>query len=265
MLFAWGMLAGLIFLFLIPRDAAGRLQITYARVFRWPLAIGSGVVRVQTTSQVRNVSPQEHEELLKAYRQLRNGSANLQTQLEAALEQIERLTKLRAKPGLEHMQPIPAKVITQIQDELTISQGKESGVAVGQYVMSLTSTRLNDQCVIGVISAVYTQGARVKLITDPTSRMPVSIAGLNVRTLMEGRGDGTARIPLVPSSYAIRRGNVVYADKKQGLLDVPWIVAEVEQCKKDPDNPLVWNITARPVCDFAALSDVVVMKPASVP
>ena len=47
------------------------------------------------------------------------------------------------------MQPVPAKVITQVQDELTINQGQESGVAVGQYVMSLTDARLDDQCVIG--------------------------------------------------------------------------------------------------------------------
>ena len=65
-LFAWGLLLGLTFLFLVPREAAGRLQMTYARVFHWPLALGSGVVRVQATTHVRNVSPSEHEEVLKA-------------------------------------------------------------------------------------------------------------------------------------------------------------------------------------------------------
>jgi len=265
LLFAGGMLVGLVFLFFVPRDAAGRLQLTYAQVFRWPLAM-TGVVRVQTTSQVRNVTPKEYEELLKAYQQTRNNSANVEAQLQEAQSQIERLTKLRSKPGLEHMQPIPARVIQQVQDELTIGQGQESGVAVGQYVMSLTNARLNDQCVVGVVSAVSAKGAKVKLITDPTSRLPISITGLNAsKFMLEGRGDGTVRIPLVPQSYAVHIGDVVYAEKKQGFLDVPVIVAQVTQCKRDANNPLVWEITAQPVCDLTALGDVAVMKPPSVP
>ncbi len=48
---------------------------------------------------------------------------------------------------------------------MTISQGKESGVAVGQYVLSLT-----DQCVIGVVSAVSAKDATVRLFTEPGLR-----------------------------------------------------------------------------------------------
>lgn len=266
MLFTWGMLAGLTFLFLVPRSAAGRLQLVYTRVFRWPLSMGRGLVQVsQTTTRARDVDPEDYEELLDAYQQLRNGSANLQAQLDQATQQIERLTKLRAKPGLEHMQPIPAKVYSQLQDELTISRGQDSGVAVGQYVMSLTDARLDDQCVIGVVSAVSAKGARVRLITNPDSRLPVTIDGLDAPKVLEGRGNGITRIPLVPCSHKIKVGDVVYAQKKRGLLDVPVIVAEVAQCRRGTDNPLVWDITTRPVCDLETLSDVAVLKPVSVP
>jgi len=266
MLFAWGMLAGLIFLFLVPRDAAGRLQLTYARVFRWPLAMGSGVVRVAApTHVVRNVSAKEYEELLNACRQLRNASANLETQLQEANSLIERLTKLRAKTGMEHIQPIPGKIVMQSKDELTINQGQESGVAVGQYVMSLTSARLNDQCVIGVISSVLAKNARVKLITDPRSKMPVSIGDLHVAWFLEGRGDGTARIANIDPKYAIREHDIVYAEKKRGFLDVPVVAGEVVQCRPDPDKPVVQEVTVRPLCDIADLSDVVVIRLTPVP
>jgi rod shape-determining protein MreC len=263
--FASGLLVGLIFLFLVPREAAGRLQLAYAHVFRWPLAMGRGVVRAQATTPTRSISPQEYEDLLRACQQLRNGFANLQAQLQEANRQIELLTKLKAKPGLEHMQTIPAKVYTQVQDEMTISQGQESGVAVGQYVLSFTEARLDEQCVIGVVSAVSPKGAKVKLITDPDSRLPVRVANLDVPMVMKGRGDGTAKIPLIPREHAIHTGDVVYAQAKRGLLDVAVIVAEVAQCKRDADHPNMWDITARPVCDLTALSDVVVLKPASAP
>jgi cell shape-determining protein MreC len=264
MLFVWGLLVGLIFLFLVPRDATDRLQNTYARVFRWPLAAGSGLTRVaRTTAQERTVSPHDYDTLLQANQQFRNACANLQKQLQEAQSQIEMLTKLRARPGLEHMQPIPARVVTQMKDELTIDRGQNSGVAVGQYVLSLTDTRLDDQCIIGVVSGVYADGAKVKLITDPKCGIPVSIGKLNVRMVMEGRGDGTAQIPLQPRKYPIQTNDVVYAQKQPGFLDVPVITGEVAECRGDPDQPLVWDIRVRPVCDFTTLSDVVVMKPAS--
>lgn len=265
MLFVWGLLVGLIFLFLVPRDATGWLQHTYTRVFRWPLAMGSGLTRVaRTTAQERTVSSREYDKLFQANQQFRNACANLQKQLQEAHSQIEMLTKLHARPGLEHMQPVPAKVVTQMKDELTIDRGQDSGVAVGQCVMSLTDTRLDDQCVIGIVSGVYSDGARIKLITDPKCGIRVSIGTLNVRNVMEGRGNGAARIPLVLYSTAIRTGDVVYAQRQPGFLDVPIIVGEVARCERDPDNPRVWDITVRPVCDLTTLSDVVVMKPASV-
>jgi cell shape-determining protein MreC len=266
MLFTGGLLVGLTFLFLVPRDTAGRLQLAYARAFHWPLALGGGVVRVsRTTTQNRNVSPKEHEEVLNAYRRARNSAANLEAQLQEAQQQLARLTNLKTHLGLGHLQTIPAKIITHVQDEMTIDQGRDSGVAVGQYVLSLTNTRLNDHCVIGVVSAVHNKGAKVRLLTDPDSRLAVHLAGLDAPKWLEGRGEGTARIPLVPFSDTIGPGDVVYADPKQGALGVPVIVAEIVQCKRDADNPLVLDITVRPACDLAALRDVVVVKPRAAP
>jgi cell shape-determining protein MreC len=165
------------------------------------------------------------------------------------------------------MQPIPAKIITLDKDELTLDQGKASGVAVGQCVMSLTDKRLDGQCVIGVVAGVYASGAKVRLITHPKCAIPVSIGTLNGHNVMEGRGDGTARIRLLPydKEHKVEVGAVVYAEAKPGFLGVPIIAAEITQCGQDRDEPLMWDILIRPVCDFAELRDVVVMKAASVP
>jgi len=260
LLLAGGLLVGLIFLFVVPREAAGRLQLAYAHVFRWPLQMGRGVMPARATTPTRSVSPQAYEELLKVFQQLRNKAANTEAQLQEANRQIELLTKLKAKSGLGQMQPIPAKVSGQLQGELTIGQGQESGVAVGQYVLSLT-----DQCVIGVVTAVSDKGATVRLITDRNSHIPVSIAGLSAGKYLDGRGDGAAKITKVVREHTIHVGDAVYAQAKRGVLDVQVIVAEVAQCKPDVDYPNMWDITARPACNLAALSDVVVMKPASVP
>src|SRR4030042_1859877 len=113
MIFTSGILAGLIFLLFVPRDVTGQLQLTYARVFRWPLAMGRNLTKVsQTTTRAQDVNPKDHEAVLKANQQLRNESANLQAQLQEANQQIEQLTKLRAKPAFERMRLVAASTAT---------------------------------------------------------------------------------------------------------------------------------------------------------
>jgi len=257
MLFTWGMLAGLIFLF-APKGLTGRLQLTYAQVFRWPLTVGRGLTVVSRAApQVQNISRKDYEELLQAHRRLQNDFANLQAQLQEAHGKIEQLAKLRMKSEWENMQFLPADVVAvadQAQNELLISRGQDDKVAVGQYVMGLS-----DHSIIGTISEVSARGSKVRLITDPASRMAVTIADPNVRGIMEGRGNGAARIPLIPAEHKIRIGDHVYAQKKAGLLDIPVITAQVARYRRDPDNPLLWDITVQPVCNVSSLSEVAVV------
>ncbi len=260
-LFTWGILVGLIFLFL-PRSLTGRLQLTYAQVFRWPLEAGRGLtLAARATPRVQDVDRKDYQQLLTTQRQLKNELANVQAKLREALQTNEQLAGLRADPAWKDVPLLEAAVTFATgpaQNELVINRGQDHGAAVGQYVMSPA-----DRCIIGTVSVVSAKGAIVRLVTDPDSRIPVRIAGLSARGFMEGRGDGTARIPLIPDKYTIRPGDRVYAEKVQGLLDVPVVVAEVVQCKRDADNPLVWDITVRPVCDPAGLRDAAVVIPAA--
>lgn len=258
--FTIGMLVGLIFLF-APRGLTGRLQLTYARVFRWPLEVGRGLTVVaQTTTPPQNAAGQsDYEQLVASNRRLRNEFANLQAQVQELRRQNELLTRLRRKPGWEDTPVLKASVITaagQEQDELIVGQGQEAGVAVGQYVLSF-----EDHCIIGTVASVSAKTAKIRVITHAMSRIPVSIAALGVRGFIEGRGENRARIPLVSAEHKIEVGDPVYAEKVRGLLDVAAIVAEVTQCRRDPDNPLLWDIAVRPVCDVAALTDVAVVMP----
>ncbi len=258
MLFTWGMLAGLIFLFLVPKDLAGQLQLAYARAFRWPLAAGRGLTLASRTATppVQDVSRKDHKALLTAYGQTRNELANLQAQLQEAHRTIEQLTKLRGRPGWESVPLRPAAIIApadQAQNELIINRGQQDDVAVGQFVLSP-----DDHGIIGTISDVSPKGAKVRLITDPASKIAVSIADLHVSGLMEGRGNNTARIPLISTKHKVQKGDPVYARKQPGL-DIRIITARVTECKPDADSPLLWDIKVQPVCDVANLSEIAVV------
>jgi cell shape-determining protein MreC len=145
----------------------------------------------------------------------------------------------------------------QTQNQLIINRGRKAGVAVGQFVAS------PDGSIVGAVTETSPQVATVRLITDPASKIQVYIGDPNVRGIMEGQGNGLARIPLISDKPGIRVGDRVYVEKKTGVLDVPVLAAEVTQYGKDLKDPVLSSLTVRPVCDMANLSEVTVLIPAA--
>ncbi len=259
MLFTWGVLVGLIFLF-TPKGLTGRLQLLYAQVFRWPLEAGRGLTLAARTTDpaTPHAGRNSYEQLLAEKKRLEIDRANLQAKLQEACKKIDDLAKLRNKPGWENMGFLSANVLPagQTQNQLIINQGRKAGVAVGQFVAS------PDGGIVGAVTETSSQVATIRLITDPASKIPVYIGDPNVRGIMEGRGNGLARIPRVSTKHSISEGDRVYIQKKAGWLDAPTVAAEVTQCGPDPDSPVVLDVTVRPICDVANLSEVVVLIPA---
>jgi len=269
MMLTYFVLGGLIFLFSPPR-LTGRLQLAYARLFSWPLSVGRQVtVASRTAPAIDRGRPADYTSAIDAHRQLqdrlarleaqhrklRNHLANREAQLEQAQRKIDELARLRNVPEWGRMSFQQAGIIAvsgQTQSELMIDRGQDDGLAVGQYV-------LGDLSMIGVVSAVSTQTARIKLITDPTSRIPVRIEQLDARGVMEGRGSGTAEISQVPARQQARPGDRVYALNTPGFPSVPIVAAEVVDSRRDPDSPMLWSIRVRPVCDLANLTNVAVI------
>ena len=248
MLFIWFTLGGLIFLF--TPSLTGTLQLAYARLFAWPLEASRGLtLAARPVSHVDPVGSADCEKLVVLNKRLQNHVANLQAQLNEARKQIDALARLRALPQWDRTGFLLADVIAA-PDAMFINRGRDDGVAVEQFV-------LGDLSVIGTVSDVSPHKARIKLITDPTSRIPVRIGQLEVPAVMQGR-----KIPLVPATHTVRKDDLVYA-RAPGRLDGPMVAAKVVQCHRDVENPLLWDITVEPVCDIATLEDVAVVVPAA--
>jgi rod shape-determining protein MreC len=262
MLFTWFMLGGLICLFAPPRWT-GKLQLAYTRLFRWPLATSRGLtLAARPIPQVEGLGATEYERLVSAHRQTRNHVANLDAQLREARRKIDQLARLRTVPQWDRMGFLLAGVIRstgELPNELFVNRGTEDGVATGQFVLA-------DNSIVGTVSDVAAQTARIRLITDPASKIPVYIGEAEVPGVMEGRGGNRAKIPLISAAtYTVRKGDLVYAQKTPGLLDVPIVAAKVIQCKRDAEEPLLWDITVQPVCDTAELTNVAVVVSAPKP
>ena len=250
MLFSWFMLAGFIFL-LAPQALTNNFQLTIARIFRRPLSIGRNISLSARTRQ-----PFTDYISRRQYNRLQNHLANVIEQWNQEHEKVEKLSQLRDRLAWEGANVVLADVITisidSLHSEFIIDRGEEDGLAKDQFV-------LGDNSIIGTISGVSSHTAKVRLITDPGSKIAVRIAGLNVSRIMQGDGGNLAKIKLLQISHKVKPGDEVYAEKRPGLLDNPMIVATVAECKIDDENPSLWDITVKPACQIDSLSDVAVI------
>ena len=244
------MLAGIALLF-APQGLTNKIQFTFIRLFKIPLAISRNLTQ-KTSEQKSQASVVDRSKYIR----LRNHLANNIQWLHQERHKVEMLSGLRDRSVWKDSDFILADIITAFMEksrnELVINRGKKDGLAKGQFV-------LGDQSVIGTIIQLDSKTARVRLITDPASKIAVEIAELNASCIMQGETDNSARILLLPLKHQVKVNDVVYAGKKPGFLEVPIITGVVVQCEKSDENPLIWDITVRPACDIERLKSVTVI------
>jgi hypothetical protein len=249
MLFAWLMLAGLIII-LAPHQWTNRLQFTFERLFNWPLKIGSSF------SLARSIQQPLSRALDRDENKYRNYSVTLEQEINQLQQKIQQLSGIRNRLPLEGVSLPLADIISirinDTQANLTINRGADDGLALNQYILS-------DNCIIGAISELSSRTARVKLFTDPTSKIKVKIGNLEVYRIMQGTGNLSAKVLDLQTTHIVKAGDNVIACKEPGLLDVPMIIGTVAQCKPDDKNPIVWDITVRPACEIAQVENVAVL------
>jgi len=249
MLFTWLMLGSLI-IFFCPQKLTGKIQFAFARMFRWPLSAGRSISLFSSPSvqQSRDAFVQKED-------QYQNYIANLEAELDQERKKVEKLAGLRERRPLEGAAMLLADIITFSADGmggLLINRGAQDGLVRELYVLS-------DNSVIGTVADVSARTAEVWLFTDPRSKMAVRIGTLDVDRIMKGNGDNSAGVQLFPINYKVKVGDIVYASKKAGFLDVPVIVGRVAKCRRDDDNPLFWDIKVAPACDIRELSGLAVL------
>lgn len=244
------MLAGVVFLF-APTSLTNSLQFAFVHIFHRPLSICRNLTLAACKQQsLANVVDQSK------YIELRNHLANNIQWLRQERQKVEMLSGLRDRPVWEGVNFVLADVITAFIDgsrsEFIVNRGKDDGLAKGQFV-------LGNHSIIGTISDLDSRMALVRLVTDPKSKIAVKIGELNLQGIMQGKGNGSPKIQLLPIKHKIKIGDVVCAQKKPGFLDIPMIAGTVVHCKADDDIPLLWDIVVKPACDIQRLNSVTVI------
>jgi rod shape-determining protein MreC len=258
-LFTSFMLTGLIFLF-APQRITNKFQFAFVRIFCWPLSV-SRDISLGASGLMASAEGAPADVVSRVrYDKLHNRFANVTEWLKQERQKVETLSGLRDRPVWKGVNFVLADIITLTIDglhgELIINRGSQDGLAVDQFVLA-------DDSIIGTICKVDNRTARVRLITDPSSQIAVKIEGLSKDRILQGAGGNSAKVKLLPTKYRVEINEVVYAQKKPGFLSTPVILGTVTQCESNKDNPLLWDITVKPACDIAKLTEVavIVMNP----
>jgi len=262
-LFAWLIITGLLF-FLAPDDWTGKLQLAFAKIFNQPLTLARDISFYNPNGN----QPENFVHRIR-YNKLRNHLANVIEALKQERQKVNQLSGLRERPAWKGVNFVLADIITESIDSsgfsITINRGRNDGLRKDQFV-------LGNYCVIGRVLRVAPRTAQVKPITHPDSKLQVKIVSnlrlqpntiqnieADIETVMVGKGNNSAKILLLPTKYNIKLGSIVYARKIPGLLDTPTITGTITECKRRTENPLLWEVTVKPACDFKKIKKVTVL------
>lgn len=252
MLFTYFMLTALILLF-APQRLANKFQTTFAGIFRVPIAIGTNI---SLSSPVK--MPKGDFVSRREYMELQNHYANVTQQLQAAREELDKLAGVRQRLGLEGAALVLADVTPVSTDglraEMMINRGTNDKIKRGYFVLA-------DNSIIGKINFADSRTSQVKLFTDSTSKIEVTING--TEAILIGTGADCAHITTITAKTDVAVDTDVFAMPKSGFLDSPIIIGKVKSLKRSDESALHWDISVEPASDFKTLKDaaVIIMNP----
>lgn len=163
--------------------------------------------------------------------------------------------RLKALLGLAESDPKPVAIARLIGSTssstrrfATLGAGTDQGVAVGMPVVSPLG-------LVGRVLEVGDSSARVLLITDTESSIPVRRAGDDVQAYATGRGDGTLLIRLTNTGLnPLKKGDAMVTSGSGGLFRPGTAIAVVSELTRD-------GAIARPLSDPGMTEFVAAMRP----
>jgi rod shape-determining protein MreC len=155
-------------------------------------------------------------------------------QLAEARSVADENRRLKALLGLAQAEPRPIAIARLIASTAssprrfaTLSVGRDRGVTLGMPVRS-------PEGVVGRVLEVAGHTARVLLITDPDSTVPVMRARDGVAAFAQGHGDGTLQLRLVNLGInPLKPGDVIVTSGSGGLYNPGMAVGVVVSLTRD--------------------------------
>ena len=143
---------------------------------------------------------------------------------------------------------------------IVIGAGTRDGVRVGQVVCALGA-------VIGTVMEAGPWRSKVRLLTDPGTRLPCRVSSTREPCLLEGDGTANCTVRWIDRDSKVARDDVLVTAPVDDVLgERPVIppglpVATVQRVKRGGPDALFLDVSARPSVDVRRLEAVEVVVP----
>ncbi len=135
---------------------------------------------------------------------------------------------------------------------ITVSAGGDEGVA-------LYDTVVNEQGLVGRVTAVTSDAAQVTLVTDQKSAVGAEILPGGARGVVAGSVTGDVRMRFVDKSEKVEKGQLIVTSGVAGSVFARDILIGVVEDVGQQDVETYQTISVKPVVDFRKLDWVMVV------
>jgi rod shape-determining protein MreC len=165
---------------------------------------------------------EQNQELRRELRQMR-AWREAALQLEQLNAQLLDLNQVRIDPALTHITGVVlADSGSPFRQSVLLNVGARDGLRDGWPVMDGLG-------LVGRISGVGQRSARVVLLTDTNSRIPVTIQPSGQRAILTGDNTGLPLLDFLESRGAVRPGDRVVTSGDGGVFPADLLVGQVAQ------------------------------------
>lgn len=236
-----------------PRDFAARLTLPVQRLLREAgneLRSATGAVGDSTTLRQRN------EQLEQTIAQLTVENLRLK-EVEAENVRLRSLLQFRdvnpsyTYKGGQVVGRIVANEPSNIVHSILIDIGSNNGIEPGMPVVT-------ERGLVGRVTEVYRNAARVLLITDSSSNVNAMLQNTRLRGILRGRTNQSPILDYLPQDESILVGDIVVTSGEGGRFPTGIPVGQVIEVEQN-DVEMFQQAIVRTTVDFDTLETVLVV------
>lgn len=240
-------------LFLVWRIDSPRVERFRAQVvdqvvpsFDWAMAPVNGMLNILRDFQSYTRIHQQNQELRRELQQMKAWK-EAALQLEQENARLLDLNKVRLDPRLTHVTGVVmADSGSPFRQSVLLNVGARDGIVDGWATMDGIG-------LVGRISGVGDKTARVLLLTDTSSRLPVIIQPSGQQALIEGDNSAAPPVDFLEAPELVRPGDRVVSSGDGGVFPAGLLVGRIAQ---DPGGRLRVRLAA----DFERLEYLRVLR-----
>lgn len=176
--------------------------------------------------------------------------------LEEENQSLRDVAKFLSSSGYDH---VGANVIARSNmpqsQTVLIDRGAKDGIEIGMAAV------VGDGVLVGKVLSVGDHVATILLASDPRSRLAASPLGAHkLFGVVEGEGNGVARLTLVPQSEPLSRDDIIVTAGTEEKIPANLPIATVEETEGKPTDPFK-TATLQPLVKTDRLGFVIILRP----